>query len=78
MVSDRAGSAKTNASGAYTINGIPFGQYVLRVDYPKAPDMRRVETQRLTDGEFYYIIHNGVRLTGMPAWGGKNVNDFDS
>lgn len=37
--------------------------------YPKAPDMRLAATQELTDGELYYIIHNGIRLTGMPAWG---------
>lgn len=37
--------------------------------YPRPPDMRKEETQRLTDGELYYIIHNGIRLTGMPAWG---------
>ena len=37
--------------------------------YPKAPDMRRAATQNLTDGELFYIIENGVKLTGMPAWG---------
>ena len=37
--------------------------------YPKAPDMRLPQTQHLTDGELYYTIHNGIRLTGMPAWG---------
>jgi mono/diheme cytochrome c family protein len=37
--------------------------------YPKAPDMRRDGTQRLSDGQLFYIIENGVRLTGMPAWG---------
>jgi len=37
--------------------------------YPKAPDMRLEDTQRLTDGELYYIIQNGIRMTGMPAWG---------
>jgi mono/diheme cytochrome c family protein len=36
--------------------------------YPKPPDMRRQPTQSLTDGELFYIIENGVRLTGMPAW----------
>lgn len=36
--------------------------------YPKPPDMRREPTQSLTDGELFYIIENGVRLTGMPAW----------
>lgn len=38
--------------------------------YPKPPDMRLPATQSLTDGELFYIIENGVRLTGMPAWGG--------
>jgi len=37
--------------------------------YPKAPDMRQADTQSLSDGELFYIIHNGIRLTGMPAWG---------
>ena len=36
--------------------------------YPKPPDMRRAATQSLSDGELFYIIENGVRLTGMPAW----------
>jgi mono/diheme cytochrome c family protein len=45
--------------------------------YPKPPDMRQAQTQNLTDGEIYYIIHNGIRLTGMPAWGGPD-NDDDS
>ena len=36
--------------------------------YPKPPDMRLAATQALTDGELFFIIENGVRLTGMPAW----------
>ena len=37
--------------------------------YPKAPDMRLPATQELTDGELFYLIENGIPLTGMPAWG---------
>lgn len=37
--------------------------------YPRAPDMRTRATQDLSDGELYGIIQNGIRLTGMPAWG---------
>jgi mono/diheme cytochrome c family protein len=37
--------------------------------YPPAPDMREPRTQQLTDGELFSIIENGIRLTGMPAWG---------
>ncbi len=47
--------------------------------YPPAPDMRLATTQELSDGELYYIIQNGVRWTGMPAWGQPgNDNDQDS
>lgn len=45
--------------------------------FPRVPDMRAATTQRLTDGELYYIIHNGIRWTGMPAWGDPD-NDMDS
>jgi mono/diheme cytochrome c family protein len=52
-----------------------MGQYL----YPRAPDMRQPATQNLTDGELYYIIRNGVPLTGMPAWGEPDtVQDDDS
>ena len=37
--------------------------------YPRAPDMRAEASQGLSDGELFSIIENGIRLTGMPAWG---------
>ena len=40
--------------------------------YPPAPDMNDAKTQQQTDGELFYIISNGVRLTGMPAWEGED------
>ena len=47
--------------------------------YPKAPDLREPDTQSLSDGELFYIIHHGIRFTGMPAWGtGKVEEDQDS
>ena len=36
--------------------------------FPKAPNMREAATQRLTDGELFYVIEHGIRFTGMPAW----------
>ena len=45
--------------------------------YPKAPDMRQQPTQALSDGELYYIIQNGIRLSGMPAWG-KLADEHDA
>jgi mono/diheme cytochrome c family protein len=46
--------------------------------YPKTPDMRLPDTQNLSDGEIYWIIENGVRLTGMPAWGPGGPDDLDT
>jgi len=40
-----------------------------RALYPRPPDLRKQETQALTDGELYFIIENGIRLSGMPASG---------
>ena len=45
--------------------------------YPKAPDMRLPATQSLSDGEIYFIIHNGIRLSGMPAWGNASDGNHD-
>lgn len=36
--------------------------------YPKPPNLRLPETQNLTDGELFWIIENGVRFSGMPAF----------
>jgi mono/diheme cytochrome c family protein len=49
-----------------------------RMLYPRAPDMRQRETQSLSDGEIYFIIHNGIRMSGMPAWGPDSGPDNDS
>ncbi len=47
--------------------------------YPRTPDLTKIETQSFSDGELYYIIHHGIRFTGMPAWGkGRSEPDLDS
>ncbi|HWB84392.1 MAG TPA: c-type cytochrome [Bryobacteraceae bacterium] len=47
--------------------------------YPPAPDMRKERTQRMSDGELFYIIENGIRMSGMPAWGsGRETDAQDS
>lgn len=43
--------------------------------YPKPPDMSKGVTQSKSDGELYYIIENGVRLSGMPAFGEHEGTD---
>jgi mono/diheme cytochrome c family protein len=53
----------------------PIGKNV----YPKAPDLKLPDTQSLSDGELFWVIHNGIRFTAMPAWGdGTPESDQDS
>ncbi len=57
---DHCASCHSNDGSGNTEMGQSF--------YPKAPDMRLPRTQQLSDGELFYFIENGIRLTGMPAW----------
>ena len=53
----------------------PIGKNV----YPKAPDLRLADSQSMSDGELFWVIHNGIRFTAMPAWGsGDPEKDLDS
>jgi mono/diheme cytochrome c family protein len=67
---DHCASCHSNDGGGEALMG--------RNMVPPAPDMRRIETQHLTDGELFYIIQNGVRLTGMPGWGGGSAHDEEA
>jgi mono/diheme cytochrome c family protein len=50
-----------------------------RALFPPAPDLRAGPAQQLTDGELFYIIENGVRFTGMPAFAtGTPAGEEDS
>jgi Cytochrome C oxidase, cbb3-type, subunit III len=67
---DHCASCHSNDGSGQT----EIGQHL----YPRAPDMRLSDTQSLSDGELYWIIANGIRLTGMPAWGPGGESDSDS
>src|SRR6202030_1831932 len=55
----------SNEGGGHTV----FGKGL----YPKPPDLRAAGTQNKSDGELYYTIENGVRLSGMPAFHGTHT-----
>lgn len=40
--------------------------------YPKPPDLRAEDTQSMSDGELFFVIENGIRMSGMPAFGGEH------
>lgn len=37
--------------------------------YPRVPDMTKAATQSQSDGALFATIENGIRMTGMPAFG---------
>lgn len=43
----------------------PMGRWM----YPRAADLTREEVQRYSDQELFWIVQNGIRLSGMPAFG---------
>jgi len=43
--------------------------------YPKPPDLRQQQTQKLSDGEIFWVIENGVRFTGMPAFSSHGMEN---
>jgi mono/diheme cytochrome c family protein len=46
---------------------------------PRALDLRLPDIQSMSDGEIFWVIHNGIRFTAMPAWGeGDPAEDQDS
>ena len=42
-----------------------FGRWM----YPRASDLTSTAVQRYSDPELFWIVKNGIRLSGMPAFG---------
>ncbi len=50
--------------GAPGVEESEFGQGL----NPPAPDLTLPSVQRMYDGELFWIVSNGIRMTGMPAF----------
>lgn len=49
----------------------PIGQSM----YPRAADLTSEQVQSFSDQELFWIIQNGIRFTGMPAFGKAETAD---
>jgi len=49
----------------------PLGQWM----YPRASDLTSKQVQSYSDQELFWIIQNGIRYTGMPAFGNLETPD---
>jgi mono/diheme cytochrome c family protein len=64
---DHCASCHANNGSGHTMYGDGLN--------PPPPDLRLTATQEKTDGELYSIIQNGVRMSGMPAFGAPGERD---
>jgi mono/diheme cytochrome c family protein len=37
--------------------------------YPRAADLTSIAVQQYSDRELFWIVKNGIKLSGMPAFG---------
>lgn len=49
----------------------PMGRWM----YPRAADLTSEQVQSFSDHELFWIIQNGIRFTGMPAFGKVETGD---
>ena len=43
--------------------------------YPKPPELAKIAETR-TPGELFWVTKNGIKMTGMPAWGPSHKDDY--
>jgi mono/diheme cytochrome c family protein len=59
---------RANCASCHGIDGrtpTEIGRFM----YPRVPDLGTPATQSWSDQELFWIVKNGIRLTGMPAFG---------
>lgn len=65
----RAGLAhfKENCLDCHGAPGVEEAEFGSGLN-PPAPDLTLPSVQRMRDGELYWVVSNGIRMTGMPAF----------
>jgi mono/diheme cytochrome c family protein len=58
---------KENCVMCHGAPGVPESEAGMGLN-PAAPDLTLPAIQKMSDGELYWIVGNGIRMTGMPAF----------
>lgn len=84
-INPRAGDPAAISSGmadyledcvlCHPIPGVAEAEYQAGL-YPTPPTLDGPATQNRTDGELFWIVENGIRMTGMPAFGGHGEDEI--
>lgn len=59
---------KENCVMCHGAPGVPEDELGMGLN-PPAPDLTLPQIQKMTDGQIFWVIQNGIRMTGMPAFG---------
>jgi mono/diheme cytochrome c family protein len=68
---DLFGMACASCHGKTGRTPTPIG----RAMYPRTLDLGSREVQRMSDRELFWVIKNGIRLSGMPGFGKINTDE---
>jgi|SRR5450759_4554124 mono/diheme cytochrome c family protein len=58
---------KENCVGCHAAKGVDTSEIAKGLN-PAPPMLDMVDTQKLSDGELFWVVSNGIRSTGMPAF----------
>ena len=59
---------KENCVMCHGAPGVPEAELGMGLN-PPAPDLTLPQIQKMTDGQLFWVVQNGIRMTGMPAFG---------
>ena len=62
------GHFKENCVMCHGAPGVPEAELGMGLN-PPAPDLTLPQIQKMTDGQLFWVVQNGIRMTGMPAFG---------
>ena len=65
-VIDGTGHFAAHCASCHGAPGVPRGEIADGL-YPKPADLKNV-AQRYTPGELFWILKNGIKMSGMPSW----------
>ena len=67
VLKDGLAHYKENCLMCHGAPGVPESEAGMGLN-PAAPDLTLPSVQKMSDGELFWIVGNGIRMTGMPAF----------
>ena len=65
---------KENCLDCHAAPGLPSSEFAKGLN-PPAPKLMTDRIQKMSDGELFWVVSNGIRMTGMPAFSPTHEED---